>query len=97
MRAARRETAKGQGRTRVGRLAWNRLKVRTGRLVTHRRRHQSHRIGMARPAQQFGNRASLDEASGIHHCNLVGDLGRHRQIVRHKDHRHAQLALQGTQ
>ena len=51
-------------------------------------------IGMARLLQHRLHRSALDDASGIHDADLVGQAGHQRQVVTDPDQRAALLAAQ---
>ena len=52
---------------------------------------------MQRLGHHVSYQALLDDAPGIHHCQAVGNLYRSADVVRDKDHRHAQFTLQFAQ
>ena len=58
---------------------------------------QAHRVGMARPGQHLAHRAALDHLAGIHHHDLVAEIGDDRDVVRHQHHREVQPLLQAAQ
>ena len=93
--AAGRETA---GRRRVGQVGrtpgdGGERRVAIGRLA-RQRREQSFRVAMARVGEELGRRRGLDHLPGIHHRHPVGVLRDDAEIMRHEDHRHAELAAQ---
>jgi len=58
------------------------------------RSQQPTRVGVSRGAQNCADRTMFDDPSGVHHRQAVGDFGRDPDIMRDKNHRHAEFALQ---
>ncbi len=55
---------------------------------------QAERVGMQRAREQQVRRRPLHDAAGIHHDDVVRDLGHHRQVVADELDRHADAHLQ---
>jgi hypothetical protein len=51
------------------------------------------RIWMSWRSQNLANRPLLQHEACIHHCQAVGSLGDHPEVVRDEDHRHALVRL----
>ena len=51
-------------------------------------------VGMARAAEEGGDRRLLDLAAGVHHHDALGHLGHHAEVVGDEDDRGAGLALE---
>jgi hypothetical protein len=58
------------------------------------RAEQADGVGMLWPGKQFVDRRALDDLAGIHHRDLVADLGDHAEIVGNQDDRRAACGLQ---
>ena len=58
---------------------------------------QADRIGMLRIGEQVVDVGALDDAAGIHHQHLVGDLGDDAEIMGDDQDRHAEPLLQVAQ
>jgi hypothetical protein len=56
-------------------------------------RQQPARVRVACIAHDITHRARLDDLPGIHDGNAVTDFDSHADIVGHKDHAHAEVAL----
>jgi Circularly permuted ATP-grasp type 2 len=95
--AARREAATGREAAQVGRATGDCVDVAVTRLAVHCRGQEPRRVGVGRRAQYPLDRTGFDKAAGIHDRDRVGDLGRDAEIMRDKDHPHAELALQIAQ
>ena len=96
-RAARREAAAGQRLAQVGRAAADRHQLQRVRQQVGEGVAQAHRVGMARPRQHLAHRAALDHLAGIHHHDLVAEIGHDADVVRHQHHRELQPLLQLAQ
>ena len=96
--AARREAAAGRRRpasvgTVPGIVGSARRRARPMRRGSQR--EQPARVGMPRRAEDVAATAPRSTTSpGIHHHDVVGDLGDHAEVVGDEQHRHAELALQ---
>jgi hypothetical protein len=47
-----------------------------------------------RPCEELADRRLLDDAPGVHHRGLVGDLGGHSEVVGHEHDGQAQATLE---
>ena len=59
--------------------------------------HESHRVGMRRSFQDRPGGAMLHHAPGIHHRDLLAEIGDHADIVGHDDRGKPQLRAQRTE
>ena len=57
-------------------------------------REEAFGIGVRAPLEYIAGIAGLDKAAGIHDCEAITDFDSGADIVCHKNHGHAQLALQ---
>ena len=90
IRASRREPASIQRITRARNLSRNgdqrggsSVGTMAGRAVQERLR-----IRVCRSLQHVANRPLLDEFSGVHHANTIGDAGKEAEIVRNVERGH---------
>ncbi len=94
-RAARLEAAARRRIGEVGRQPLDGLELGAARPVEPRHRaQQSHRVGMARPVEDFLRLTLLGDARRVHHDDAVGVARHHAEIVGDDDQRNVELARQ---
>jgi hypothetical protein len=54
-------------------------------------------VRVARSGEERWRAGLLDDLSGVHHHDVIGDVGDHPQIVGDEDHRHVLFPLQRVQ
>ena len=67
------------------------------RLQRRHRAQQAARVGMLRLGEQPAHRRMLDHLAGVHHHDIVHQVGDHAQVVGDQDDRGAELLLQAAQ
>ena len=82
------------GSLQVGRAAADRHQLQRVRQQVGEGVAQAHRVGMARPRQHLAHRAALDHLAGIHHHDLVAEIGHDADVVRDQHHREPEPLLQ---
>ena len=80
--AARMEMAARRGMDGRGHVAGKGLARARKLRVGHRRRGQQRfRVRMHRPLENVVNAAALDDASQVHHGDVIGDVAHHAEVV----------------
>ena len=93
-RAARVEAAAGDGCERVGHLALDRGEPVLFDIEPGYRAQKSDGVGMLRLGEKRHDGGALDDAAGVHHHNIVGELGDDTEIVGDEDDRGAGFLTQ---
>ena len=93
-RAARGETAAGRRIGHVRHHAFDGGEMRGAAVEPRDRAEQADGVGMLRIGEELVDRRALDDLAGIHHRDLVADLGDHAEIVGDQDDRGAACGLQ---
>src|SRR5690554_1850076 len=99
VRAAGRERAPRWERAKIGDNPRNRRKARLCEVVSKagKAREQSARVRMSRALKELANGRVLDDLSGVHHGDLVCDIGDDPEIVCDENDAHAELTLELTE
>src|SRR3989454_1163785 len=97
LRAARVERAARRGCRRVRRLAVDRGEPLATVTDPRNGLEERLRVGVRRRVVDLPDRAGLDQASRVHHCNLVAHLGDDAEVVGDEDQRQVVGALEITQ
>src|SRR5512136_2947751 len=79
--AARVEAAAGDGRQRIGYLAFDRREALLLQIETRDRAQQPDGVRMLRLGEQRRGTRALDDAPCVHDRDVVGELGDHAKVV----------------
>src|SRR5262249_47615652 len=95
--AAGRKGATRRKRGEIGRRARDRLEPPAAQGTVHGRGEQALGVRVLRRADDRAHRTGLDEATGVHDGDTIGNLDRDANVVGDEQHRHLELTLQPAQ